>query len=169
MVALTNGGGYAEYVAVPLGQVLPLPTGYGLVEGAALPETFFTIMQTLVMRAGLAPGMPVLVHGAAGGIGGAAILIAQALGARAIAVVSSAEKADYALSSARSPPSTGRAEDFVARTLELTGGNGADRIVDMAGGEQRRAATSMPSARYGHIVQVSTLGGAQRETARSAS
>src|SRR5688572_23280549 len=82
VVALTNGGGYAEYVTVPAGQVLPLPRGWSLLSGAALPETFFTVEQTLVMRAGLAAGMDVLIHGAAGGIGGAAIQIAKALGAR---------------------------------------------------------------------------------------
>jgi NADPH2:quinone reductase len=53
VMALTNGGGYAEYVAVPAGQVLPVPDGWTLTEAAALPETWFTVTQTLVMRAGL--------------------------------------------------------------------------------------------------------------------
>lgn len=61
VVALCNGGGYAEYVAVPAGQVLPAPTGWPLGDAAALPECWFTITQTLVMRAGLAPGMSVLI------------------------------------------------------------------------------------------------------------
>ena len=90
VVALTNGGGYAEYVAVPAGQVLPLPKGWSLIDAAALPETWFTVTQTLVMRAGLAPGMSVLIHGAAGGIGGAAIQVCRILGADPIAIVSSA-------------------------------------------------------------------------------
>ena len=96
VVALTNGGGYAEYVLVPAGQVLHLPRGWSLNAGAALPETLFTVEQTMVMRAGLAAGMDVLVHGAAGGIGGAAIQIARLSGARPIAVVSDAAKAAYA-------------------------------------------------------------------------
>ena len=101
VVALTNGGGYAEYVAVPAGQVLPLPRGWTMVSGAALPETFFTVEQTLVMRAGLAPGMVVLIHGAAGGIGGTAIQLSRLHGAVPIAVVSSPEKAAYAAEARR--------------------------------------------------------------------
>jgi NADPH2:quinone reductase len=158
VVALTNGGGYAEYVAVPAGQVLPLPGGYSMFAGAALPETFFTVMQTLVMRAALEPGMHVLVHGAAGGLGGAAILIATALGARAIAVVSSEEKAAYALSLGAVAAIDHTREDIVARTRELTGGNGAERVLDMAGGAV--TAQNLDAVRrYGHIVLVATQGG----------
>ena len=73
VMALVNGGGYADYVAVPAGQVLAVPQGWTMGQAAALPETWFTVTQTLVMRAGLEPGMSVLVHGASGGIGGAAI------------------------------------------------------------------------------------------------
>ena len=74
VMALVNGGGYADYVVVPHGQVLPMPKGWTFTEAAALPETWFTVTQTLVMRAGLEPGMTVLVHGASGGIGGVAFL-----------------------------------------------------------------------------------------------
>ena len=159
VMALTNGGGYAEYAAVPSGQVLPVPAGWTMTEAAALPETWFTITQTLVMRAGLEPGMTVLVHGAAGGIGGAAIQIATILGARAIGVVSSAAKADYALSLGAVATIDYTSEDLVARALALTDGKGVDRVVDIIGGpmaERNLAA----SARSGHIVQVSTLDGA---------
>lgn len=159
VMALTNGGGYAEYAAVPSGQVLPVPAGWSLIEAAALPETWFTITQTLVMRAGLEPGMSLLVHGAAGGIGGAAIQIATILGARAIGVVSSVAKADYALSLGAAATIDYTSEDLVARTLALTDGKGVDRVVDIIGGpmaERNLAA----SARFGHIVQVSTLDGA---------
>lgn len=158
VVALTNGGGYAEYVAVPEGQVLPVPAGWSLIEGAALPETFFTVEQTLVQRAGLAADMDVLIHGAAGGIGGAAIGICRVFGARAIGVVSSDEKADYVLSLGAAEAIVHTREDFVARTKELTGGKGADRIVHMMGGtvlEQNVEA----SARGGHIVLVAALTG----------
>src|SRR5690606_17919866 len=68
VMALANGGGYAEYVAVPAGQVLPIPASWSFAQAAALPDTFFTVIQGLVMRAGLEPGMSVLVHGASGGI-----------------------------------------------------------------------------------------------------
>jgi NADPH2:quinone reductase len=158
VMALTNGGGYAEYVAVPFGQVLPAPLGWSLVEAAALPETLFTITQQLVMRAGLAPGMSVLIHGASGGIGGTAILVCRAIGADAIAVVSSPEKADYVRRLGASAVIDRKSEDIVARTLALTGGRGADRIIDLVGGPMA-AQNIAASARFGHIVLVSTLGG----------
>jgi NADPH2:quinone reductase len=158
VVALTNGGGYAEYVAVPAGQVLRLPAGWSLVSGAAVPETFFTVQQTLVMRAGLAPGMDVLIHGAGGGIGGAAIQIAKLYGANPIAVVSSAEKAAYTRTLGAVAVIEHTTEDFVARTLEITGGRGADRILDVVGGNYL-ARNIEASARGGHIVQVAAMTG----------
>ena len=159
VMALTNGGGYADFVAVPAGQVLPVPDGWSLTEAAALPETWFTITQTLVMRAGLRPGMTVLVHGAAGGIGGAAIQIATILGAKTIGVVSSSAKADYARSLGAIATIDYTTEDVGARALELTGGMGVDRVVDIIGGAMT-AQNIAASARGGHIVQVSTLDGA---------
>ncbi|HEY0853250.1 MAG TPA: NAD(P)H-quinone oxidoreductase [Devosia sp.] len=156
VVALCNGGGYAEYVAVPAGQVLPLPQGWGLVAGAALPETFFTVQQTLVMRAGLEAGMQVLIHGAAGGIGGAAIQTCRLYGANPIAVVSSAEKAAYVRVLGATDVIDHSTEDFVARTKEITGGHGADRILDMVGGDYLPRNIDA-AARGGHIVQVASL------------
>jgi NADPH2:quinone reductase len=157
VMALVNGGGYAEYVAVPAGQVLPVPDGWSMLEAAALPETWFTITQTLVMRAALEKGMHVLVHGASGGIGGAAIQIATILGARAIGVVSSAAKADYATRMGAVATVNRLDEDLVERVLELTGGHGVDRVVDLVGGEMA-AKNIEASARGGHIVQIATLG-----------
>jgi NADPH2:quinone reductase len=158
VVALTNGGGYAGYVAVPAGQVLPAPEGWPPSDAAALPETWFTITQTLVMRAGLAAGMTVLITGAAGGLGGAAIQIARILGAEPIAIVGSAQKADYVLGLGAAAVIRHDIEDVVARTRELTGGRGADRILDMLGGEAT-ARHIDAAAPFGHIVQVATLGG----------
>lgn len=162
VMALTNGGGYAEYVAIPAGQVLPAPAGWSLIAAAALPETWFTITQTLVMRAGLTPGMSVLVHGAAGGIGGAAIQIATILGARVIAVVSSPEKAAYARSLGASASIDYTSEDVATRALALTDGRGVDRVVDIIGGAMAEANIAA-CARGGHIVQVSTLDGAKAQ------
>jgi NADPH2:quinone reductase len=162
VMALTNGGGYADFVAVPSGQVLPVPDGWNLTEAAALPETWFTIAQTLVMRAGLAPDMTVLIHGAAGGIGGAAIQIATILGAQAIGVVSSPAKADYARDLGAIATIDYTTEEVGARALELTGGKGVDRVVDIIGGAMT-AQNIAASARGGHIVQVSTLDGANAE------
>lgn len=162
VVALTNGGGYAEYVAVPAGQVLPLPSGWSLIDGATLPETYFTVEQTLVMRAGIAPGMWVVIHGGAGGIGGTAIQVSRLHGARPIAVVSSAEKAAYALALGAEAAIRHDTEDFVTRTMEITTDHGADRIIDMVAGENlERNITA--SARFGHIVLLATAGGAKAE------
>jgi putative PIG3 family NAD(P)H quinone oxidoreductase len=158
VVALANGGGYAEYAVVPAGQVLPAPEGWSIVDAAALPETWFTITQTLVMRAGLRAGMTVLITGAAGGLGGAAVQIARILGAEPIAIVGSAEKADYVRTLGATAVIRHDTEDVVARTLELTNGRGADRVLDMLGG-QATARHIDASAPYGHIVQVATLGG----------
>jgi NADPH2:quinone reductase len=155
VMALANGGGYAEYVAVPAGQVLPIPASWSFAQAAALPETFFTVIQGLVMRAGLEPGMSVLVHGASGGIGGAAILISRLLGARPIAVTSSPQKAEYA-TALGAVAVIDRSEDIAARVMALTDGHGADRIVDVVGGAMT-AVNIAASARNGHIVQVSTL------------
>jgi NADPH:quinone reductase len=158
VMALVNGGGYAEFVAVPAGQVLAVPSGWSLAQAAALPETWFTVTQTLVMRAGLEPGMTVLVHGASGGIGGAALQITTMLGGRAIAVVSSPAKARYAERLGAVATIEYTREDVVERVLALTDGKGVERVVDVVGGAMAEKNVTA-SARGGHIVQISTLDG----------
>lgn len=158
VVALCNGGGYAEYVAVPAGQVLPAPTNWDLTDAAALPEGWFTVTQTLVMRAGLSAGMSVLVTGAAGGLGGAAIQIAKILGADPIAVVSSTTKANYVIALGARAVIRRDTEDFAARIRELTDGKGVDRALDMVGGEVTPLLVES-LARFGHLVVVATLAG----------
>lgn len=158
VMALCNGGGYAEYVSVPHGQVLPVPNGWSMVEAAALPETWFTVTQTLVMRAGLSSGMTVLVHGGAGGIGGAAIQICTILGAQAIAVVSTRDKADYCEGLGAMASIDRTRQNIVERVMALTDGRGVDRVLDLVGGALA-AVNIAASARGGHIVQVSTLEG----------
>jgi len=157
VVALCNGGGYAQYAAVPAGQVLPAPANWSLADAAALPETWFTVTQTLVMRAGLEPGMSVLVTGAAGGIGGAAIQISRILGADPIALVSSEEKAAYVLGLGARAAIRHDTEDVTTRVRDLTGGKGVDRVVDMVGGDTTTRNIEL-LAIGGHLVQVSTLG-----------
>lgn len=162
VVALVNGAGYAEYVAVPETQALPAPPGWRLADAASLPETFFTITQTLVMRAGLTPGMSVLIYGASGGLGATALQIARQFGARTIASVSSEDKARYALQLGADHLIAYPHEDFVARTKELTDGRGADRIVDVVGGASLRRNLEA-AAVGGVIVQLGFLGGAKGE------
>lgn len=127
-------GGFAERVAVPLGQVFALPDGVGFDEAAALPMNYLTCDFALRVRAGMAPGETVLVHGAAGGIGTAAIQLARAGGARVIAVVSSADKDAVARSAGAHEviPVSG----FKDAARELTQGRGVDIIVDPVGGDR---------------------------------
>lgn len=158
VVALCNGGGYADYVAVPASQVLPLPATWSLPAGASLPEVFFTIQQALVMRGGLRAGHNVLIYGAAGGLGWAAIQMANTLGAHPIAVVGGAEKADYATHIGATAVIDHTAEDVVTRTRDLTGGKGADVILDMTGGETL-VRNIEAAATDGHIALVAALSG----------
>ncbi|QMV01062.1 zinc-binding dehydrogenase [Devosia sp. D6-9] len=157
VLALCNGGGYAEYVAVPAGQVLPIPERVDMIWAGSLAETWFTVEQTLAMRAGLAEVQDVLVHGAAGGIGTAAIARSQIAGARPIGVVSTHEKAEYLRGRLGvDAVIIHRDEDFVERTRALTGGKGADRVVSFAGGDML-ARNMEAAARGGTILQLASL------------
>lgn len=158
VVALANGGGYAEFAAIPAGQVLPLPSGWSMVEGASLPETFFTIQQTVIEHAGLRAGQTLLIHGGAGGIGATAIQMARLHGAVPFATVSSADKADYALSMGAEAAIDHTSEDFVARLRALTGGAGADVVVDVVGGANAEK-NLHAAALGGTIVQLTALAG----------
>jgi NADPH:quinone reductase len=134
--ALTNGGGYAECVAVPHGQVLPIPRGWSAIEAATLPENAFTVYDNLIARARLAAGETVLVHGGTSGIGSTAIMFARALSASAIATAGSAEKCNAAVSFGASHAIDYRVADFVAEAERITAGRGVDVVVvDIVGGD----------------------------------
>jgi NADPH2:quinone reductase len=133
--ALTNGGGYAEYVAVPSGQVLPIPLGWSAIEAATLPENAFTVYDNLVTRARLRAGESVLVHGGTSGIGTTAIMFARARGATAIATAGTPEKCAACLALGASHAIDYRTSDFVEAVERITTGRGADVIVDIVGGE----------------------------------
>ncbi|QJR17780.1 NAD(P)H-quinone oxidoreductase [Pelagibacterium halotolerans] len=162
VVALCNGGGYAAYVAVPAGQVLPKPKTWSHIEAATLPETFFTLQQTLIERAGLATGRTVLIHGGSGGIGASAIQLCRLFGATPIATVSSAQKADYARAMGAAHTIDYTNEDFVERTKVLTDGRGADIVIDIIGSEY--ANRNLKACAYGgHVIQLAIRGGAKAE------
>jgi putative PIG3 family NAD(P)H quinone oxidoreductase len=157
--ALTPGGGYAEYVRVPAGHVLPVPAGFTYTEAAALPETFFTVWHNVFERGGLKEGESFLVHGGSSGIGTAAIQLASAFGARVIATAGSKEKCDACLKLGAERAVNYREEDFVAVAKDATAGRGVNVILDMVGGayvSRNYDAASMD----GRIVQIATLGGA---------
>ncbi|PPG69941.1 NAD(P)H-quinone oxidoreductase [Rathayibacter rathayi] len=133
--ALLSGGGYAEYVAVDAGLVLPVPEGVGLVSAAALPETTATVWSNLVMVAGLASTDTVLLHGGGSGIGTTGIQIASALGVRVAVTAGSPRKLDACRALGADILIDYHEEDFVERIREETGGRGVDVILDPVGGD----------------------------------
>ena len=160
--ALANGGGYAQYCAVPATQALPFPKGYDAVKAAALPETFFTVWANLFMMAELKAGESVLIHGGSSGIGTTAIQLAAALGARVFATAGSAEKCEACLGLGASRAINYRSEDFAAVIAEETGRAGVDVILDMIGAAYfERNLKSL--ARDGRLSIIAFLGGAVAE------
>jgi NADPH2:quinone reductase len=133
--ALTNGGGYAQYVAVPQGQVLPVPEGWSTIEAASLPENAFTVYDNLFTRARLRDGESVLVHGGASGIGTTAIMFATARGARVFATAGSAEKCAACERFGAAAAINYRTSDFVVEIERLTMGRGVDVVLDIVGGD----------------------------------
>lgn len=129
--ALLAGGGYAERVAVPAGQVLPIPEGVDVVDAAGLPEVACTVWSNLVLIAHLSEGQLLLVHGGASGIGSHAIQVARALGVRVAVTAGSAEKLDFCRELGADILINYRDEDFVARLREES--DGADVILDIMG------------------------------------
>jgi len=128
--ALLAGGGYAEYVAVPAGQVMPVPDGVDLVDAAGLPEVACTVWSNLVLTAHLGKGQLLLMHGGASGIGSHAIQVARALGVRVAVTAGSAEKLEFCRELGAEITINYRDEDFVARLQEA---GGADVIFDIMG------------------------------------
>ena len=131
--ALLSGGGYATRVAVPAGQLLPVPAGLTLVEAAALPEVACTVWSNVFSLAGLRAGEVLLVHGGTSGIGTMALQLAAHAGARVLCTVGSAEKAARAVELGAERAVRYRDEDFVAVVREVTGGAGADVVLDNMG------------------------------------
>ena len=160
--ALVAGGGYAEYVAAPAVQCLPIPAALSLEEAAALPETFFTVYYNTFMRARLKSGETMLVHGGSSGIGTTAILLAKAMGARVVVTAGTANKCAACRTLGADVAINYKEEDFVGRTLEATDGRGADVILDMVGGEYltRNIAAA---AVNGRIAVIATQGGSKAE------
>jgi putative PIG3 family NAD(P)H quinone oxidoreductase len=134
--ALLAGGGYAEYVAVPAGQLLPIPGGSDVTDlqhAAGLPEVACTVWSNLVMTAHLSEGQLLLMHGGASGVGTHAIQVARALGARVAVTAGSAAKLELCGELGADILINYHDEDFVARVHEATDGAGADVIFDIMG------------------------------------
>lgn len=160
--ALVAGGGYAKYVAAPLGQCLPTPRGLSQTEAAALPETFFTVWSNVFDRGQLGHGEgglreSLLVQGGSSGIGVAAIQLAHALGHPVYATAGSDEKC-RACETLGARAINYKTEDFVERVHALTEGRGVDVILDMVTGAYvPRELDALADG--GRLVAIATLGG----------
>jgi putative PIG3 family NAD(P)H quinone oxidoreductase len=154
--ALLAGGGYAERVAVPAAQVLPLPEGVDLVTAASLPEVACTVWSNVVMVAGLRSGETLLVHGGAGGIGTHAIQVAKALGARVAVTAGSAERLERCAGLGADVLVNYREQDFVAEVGE------ADVVLDNMGAAYlgRNVDVLAPD---GRLVVIGMQGGVKAE------
>ncbi|MFN8195329.1 MAG: NAD(P)H-quinone oxidoreductase [Nocardioidaceae bacterium] len=160
--ALLAGGGYATKVAVPAGQLMPVPAGVDLVTAAALPEVAATVWSNVFLVANLQPGETFLVHGGAGGIGTFAIQLAHAVGARVLTTAGSAENRAACRELGAEVAVDYREEDFVAVVREVTAGAGADVILDNIGAKYL-ARNLEALATGGRLVVIGLQGGARAE------
>ena len=135
VMALVNGGGYAEYCLADEAAALPVPAGISMVEAAAVPETFFTVWHNVFERGALKPGEWFMIHGGTSGIGVTAIQLAKAFGAHVVATAGSPAKCQACLDLGADRAVDYRAQDFAEVVKEVTGKRGVDVILDMVGGD----------------------------------
>lgn len=157
--ALLAGGGYAEYIVVPAGQLMPVPRGVDLVTAAALPEVTATVWSNVFMTADLQPGELLLVHGGSSGIGTMAIQLAKAKGARVAVTAGSSEKLEACRALGADILINYREDDFVAAASAQ---GGANVILDVVGAKylERNIAALAPS---GRLVIIGMQGGTRAE------
>ena len=160
--ALLSGGGYAEQVTVPVGQLLPLPGGVSLVEAAALPEVACTVWSNVFQLAALRPGEVLLVHGGTSGIGTHAIQLAKRFGARVLCTVGSAAKATRAEELGAEKALLYKEVDFVEQVRALTDGRGADVVLDNMGAAYLSRNVNV-LATGGRLVVIGLQGGGKAE------
>ena len=159
LVALTNGGGYAEYVAIDAAHCLAPPPGVDLTDAAGLPETFFTVWSNVFHGHDIPPGARFLVHGGAGGIGSTAIQLGAAMGLEVLTTVADEDEAAFATGLGAARAIRYGEEDFVAVTRDA---GGADVILDIIGGDYiaRNVKAASADAR---IVQLAFNAGSRVE------
>lgn len=160
---LLTGGGYAEQVVIPVGQLLPVPAGVSLLDAAGLPEVACTVWSNLVDRGGLQAGEWLLVHGGASGIGTMAVqLAARVLGARVAVTARSAEKLARCAELGAEVLVDYTRDDFVTAVRAATGGAGADVVLDTVGGKYLGRNVEV-LATGGRIVTIGLVGGTRGE------
>jgi putative PIG3 family NAD(P)H quinone oxidoreductase len=160
--ALLSGGGYAERVAVPAGQLLPSPQGIDLVDAAALPEVACTVWSNVFLTAGLRPGEVLLVHGGSSGIGTMAIQLGREAGARVAVTAGSAQKLQACRDLGADVLVNYREKDFVEVVREATDGAGADVVLDNMGAKYLARNLDV-LATNGRIVTIGLQGGRRAE------
>ena len=160
--ALLQGGGYSEYAAVDVAQVLPIPGKLSMIEGASLPETYFTVWSNLYEFGGLQRGESLLVHGGSSGIGISAIQLASALGSKVFTTVGSDEKAHFCEGLGAQRAINYKTQDFVAEIETLTDRHGVNVVLDMIGGSYL-ARNLKVLAVEGRLVMIATQGGIKGE------
>ncbi len=160
--ALLAGGGYAEYAAVPVQCLLPVPKGVSLVDAAGLPEAHFTVWTNLMDAARLKPGESVLIHGGSSGIGTTAIQLCAARGHTVFTTAGSADKCAACETLGAKRAINYREEDFVEVVKEMTGGKGVDVILDMVGGDYIER-NFHALAVWGRLVNIAFMGGMKAE------
>jgi putative PIG3 family NAD(P)H quinone oxidoreductase len=160
--ALLSGGGYAEQVVVPAGQVLPVPARVDVVTAAAFPETACTVYSNVFQLARLTAGETLLVHGGGSGIGTMAIQLGKAFGARVACTAGSAGKLARCRDLGADVAINYRDEDFVAALLDATGGAGADVILDIMGASYL-ARNLAALGTDGRLVIIGRQGGSRAE------
>jgi putative PIG3 family NAD(P)H quinone oxidoreductase len=153
---LANGGAYAEYVAIPQGQVLPVPKGLSLLQAAALPENYFTVWTNVFQRGHLQSGETILVHGGSSGIGLTAIQLAKAFGAKVLCTVGNEDKVKACLNVGADVAINYRTQDFVKETLNATDQKGVNIILDMVGGDYMQRNLSSLGV-DGRLIQIAFL------------
>ncbi len=160
--ALLSGGGYAEQVAVPVGQLLPVPTGVSLTDAAALPEVACTVWSNVFMLAGLRPHEVLLVHGGSSGIGTMAIQLARQVGATVAVTAGSAEKLQRCRELGATVLVNYHETDFVEEVKRATDGHGADVVLDNMGAAYLARNVDV-LATSGRLVVIGLQGGRRAE------
>ncbi|MGW7073281.1 NAD(P)H-quinone oxidoreductase [Streptomyces sp. NPDC054855] len=160
--ALLAGGGYAEQVVVPAGQLLPVPDGVDLVTAAALPEVTSTVWSNVFMISHLRPGETFLVHGGSSGIGTMAIQLAKAVGAKVAVTAGTKEKLDFCAELGADILINYREQDFVEEIKKATDGAGADVILDNMGAKYLDR-NVQALATNGRLAIIGMQGGAKGE------
>ena len=160
--ALLSGGGYAEQVAVPAAQLLPVPAGVSLVNAAALPEVVSTVWSNIFMTANLQPGQTVLIHGGSSGIGTMAIQLARAVGARIAVTAGTPEKLEACRELGAEILISYREQDFAEVMKDATRGAGADVILDNIGAKYLARNVSTLAVN-GRLVIIGLQGGVKAE------